>query len=353
MKTENTPESEGPSLRDTIANASGWGGGEGTRSDDAQTAEPAAKSISEDGAVARSEPAGADASVPKPARAADSSPAGVSAPVAPPAGAAAIAPPMGFKDLKAWETTPEFTKQFMRNRESQVMREVQKVKQAADFGTGAYRAIEPLMPTLRAQGVHPLKALQGMAQLITVLRSGTERERYEAFAGAAQEYGVDLRRLVEGLPSDSNQPSPEFADIQRRLDALDQREQAMQQQQMQEQAKWLWGHASSFMSKPEVAEFWPFVGEDVARIVESSLIDGTSEPDKILQEAFDLACLRNPSVRERRQQGSLARQAEETKRLRNAASVSSASSPIAGSTVPSDESLRGTLERAFAAAGAR
>ena len=298
---------------------------------DSGDAAPAAKALPTDAPAERGGPVAA---------------AAVAAPGAP----AAVTPPAGFKDVKAWETTPDATKQFIKDREANYARGYQKAKQAADFGTAAFRAIEPLLPTLRAQGVHPAQAIAGMANLITTLRTGTERERYEAFAGAAQEYGVDLQRLVQqGVPTDSTPAHPEVAALKRQIAELAQHVTGNKQHEEAAQQQWAYQNVSGFASKPEVAELLPFVQEDMARILESSLIDETGKsPEQVMQEAYEMACYRNPSIRERQQQKTLQRQAEEAKKLRNAASVSSNSSHVAGGTVPSDESLRGSLERQFA-----
>lgn len=344
--------SEEQSLRDTLANAPGWGGGTGSREDtSASTPEPVEAPATEgvgDAPAAESKvetPAVSDAGATKPAdpvAAKDPAPAGTDP-------AHEVAPPPNFKDAEAWKSTPLATKQFLKQREAEFQRGFQKQRQAADFGTHVFRALSPIMGTLQQQGVHPVAAIEGMARLIGTLRSGTQREKAEAFAGAAQEYGVDLRSLVEnGLPSDSTSVSPELAEIRRYRQEQTQRDAWLQQQQQQQAFQQAQQHITAFSADPDVAALLPFVHEDMARILESSLIDETGKtPEQVVREAFEKACSWNPSVKKQREADSLAKQAEEAKRLRSGASVSAGSNPVSGKQVPTDLSVRGLLEAAW------
>jgi hypothetical protein len=263
-----------------------------------------------------------------------------------------LVPPPGFKNPDAWKGTPVETKQWIKERESQMARGYGKQKQAADFGQAAYQSLQPIWHVLQSQGVHPLQAIKGVAQLIGVLRTGTERERYEAFLGAAQEHGIDVRRLVEGLPeADSTREHPDIAALKQQYSALAQHAHRQQQEQQMrdERAKQQWAqqYVGGFTARPEVAELLPYVWDDMAHLLESNAVkEAGKTPDQILEAAFNMACYQNPAIRKQRDMRS---RSSDVNRLRGAASVGSASQPIAGGVLPSDNSIRANIERAWGA----
>lgn len=84
-------------------------------------------------------------------------------------------------------------------------KEVEPLKQAANFGQEIYKAIKPFEEAIRSWGVPPAQAIQALFNADHKLTHGSPSEKIQAFAELAKGYGIDLSQgLPESKPLDPN-----------------------------------------------------------------------------------------------------------------------------------------------------
>ena len=112
-------------------------------------------------------------------------------------------------------------------------KEIEPIKQAANFGQEIYQALRPFEQTIRGLGVPPAQAIHGLFAADHKLRYGAPHEKIQAFADLAKGYGIDLS---QGLPEQQHvDPNVEYLQRQNQH-AMQTAQQAQQQiQQMRDE----------------------------------------------------------------------------------------------------------------------
>lgn len=264
-----------------------------------------------------------------------------------PAGGEKMKPPVGWHDVREWEAMPDASRKWIREREANMNRFAQQTAGVRKFGQALSQAMQPYEPMLRQLGINPVEAVSESLQLVYALSNGTPDQRLQAFAAAAQHYGVDIGRLANGDVPQQRQLPPEVAQLQAKLDAMEAHFMGQQQQVSQQEAQQKWQAIDQFWNSPE-HEHIHLVYEDMAQLLDSGRYGENPSPEA-LKRAYDDALYLRPDLRALMAEKEAARRAKMAAAARSS-STGGSGSPVAANTEPSDQSLRGTIERAWGAA---
>lgn len=211
-----------------------------------------------------------------------------------------IKAPHGWKaELKAKfnELPPDVQVEIAR-RDSETLNTISKQDDDRLFGRRITEIVSPYLPTIRAEGGTPEKAIETLMQTAHVLRQGTDQQKALAVAQVIQQFKVSPQGLFSilqggnqgiGLPPQQGQFDPRFETLQQRVDRMEQERQAeVQQRQLQEQAT-LQSQIEDFATKPGHEHF-----EKVKAMMGHLLNDGQAAD---LDEAYNKAIWTYPEIR--------------------------------------------------------
>lgn len=196
--------------------------------------------------------------------------------------------PSGLKaGIKAkWSNLDADVKAEIRRLDDNFHKGIAEYKQGHQFGSEVYNAIQPFMATLQSIGAAPVQAIQHLFAVDHTLRYGSQQAKAQQVMQIAQQYGVDLAQLQA---PDQRQVDPYVADLESRLNSvqqtLTQRQQYEQQQLMQDAQR----QYMEFAGNPENI-YIENVKEDMAHLLNSGQA-------KTLPEAYEKACWQHPEVR--------------------------------------------------------
>lgn len=342
-----------PSLRDTIASAMDAPDTSSTSAPSA-TSTPAAAAPATPTAQTTPTLPGAGDAAPNTSAAAPVAPAAgvdpAKAAIAP-AGAAGtpgaapvepkVQPPVGFPDVRDWEKIPANVQKWVRGREVEFNKGLQRNAEAAKFGTTMWQQLAPYEATIKATGANPFQLVSEMAATHHLLTSGSPQQREEAFVRAAARYGIDLNAVAErhaGRGQAATPSNPEVAELRKTVGTLMQHLRGQEQFAGQQVAQQVWQDVDKFATNPQ-NEHLPILWPRMAELLEGGIA-------KSLEDAYEQALWTRPDLRAIRIEQDAARRASEAQNQRNAA-TGGPGVPVAAGAVPSNESLRSTLERAW------
>lgn len=260
-----------------------------------------------------------------------------------------------------WAKLPPAVQAEIHRREADFMAGQSQLLPDAKFGASLRQVIEPYRALISSQGGTPEIAVSNLLRTAAVFAMGSPVQKQQAIASIAQEYGVDLRALVqpgaEGAPQPAP-PPPGDPRVDQIYQYLTQQEQQRAQAEAREREMAVsnWANAKDAAGNP----LRPYV-DDVASEMSAYMPlirqakPGASHAD-ILQEAYEQACWANPEVRQlllREQQTAaeakrLADSQQRVAEAKRAASVNvprRASIPSTGKPGSLDETLRDTARQ--------
>lgn len=212
----------------------------------------------------------------------------------------AIKPPHGWKaELKAKfnELPPEVQAEIAR-RDSETLNAISKQDDDRLFGRRVTEIVSPYLPTIRAEGGTPEKAIETLLQTAHVLRQGTDQQKALSVAQVIQQFRVSPQALFSilqggnaqgGQPPQQGQFDPRFETLQQRVDRMEQERQAeVQQRQIQEQAT-LHSQIEDFATKPGHEHF------EKVKLMMGHLLSSGQATD--LDEAYNKAIWTDPEIR--------------------------------------------------------
>ncbi len=289
---------------------------------------------------------GADASVQQPAVQAAAAPDAQSG--AATAGGA-LAPPNGWPaDAKAkWHELPPEIMAAVQKREQDVAKFTSKSDDERSFGRDVYRAVQPYMAQIQAEGATPVMAIQSLLNTAYVLRTGSPEQKRQVLMQAAQQYGVDLGAKLGTQPAATG-----LETVQQRLDRLEyerSQERAHAEQRLQAEVQ---TEIQAFAADPKNQHYEAVKGHMAALIREGLAKD--------LQDAYDQSVHARPDIRatleaqrraeeEQKRRADAKLRAEEAKR--KGLSITGGPGNTAQSSAPGGRSIREELESAMAASG--
>jgi hypothetical protein len=258
-----------------------------------------------------------------------------------------------------WAQLPEGVRAEVARREAEVARTLQETAEARRTVESVMKTIAPYEGFIRAEGSNPLQAIDNLMSTAARLRTGTAPELAQMVAGIVNQFGIGRfgNGFIEQLDSALAGQQPRQADpqtmavqqavqqqlapVQQFISKFEQLQQAQQQQAVQES----YNQVGQFLQQ---AEFGEDVREDMADLLELAQKRGVQ---MTLQDAYQRACMMNPSVAkvmsQRQQARGAMQRGDAAQRARSAAVSVSGSAPM-GAMRQEATDVRSAIEAAIA-----
>lgn len=244
-----------------------------------------------------------------------------------------------------WSTLPPDVQAEINRRENDFHKMVTSREGELRLGRDMKDVITPYMPIITAEGGNPVAAVQGLLNTSYQLRTGTPQQKVALIQEIAQTYGVDIGQVVNPQPQDNYLQSlqNEIAQLKQAVNP----QVIMSQLQEQQEHVRIQSDISAFAANPANKHF-----EAVKATMAPLLASGQA---KDLQEAYDMACYANPTIRstllqEQSAQAAEKRKAELLAKKQAAVSVTGSPSSSAGNAQSPDRTLREEIAANLAAA---
>lgn len=229
----------------------------------------------------------------------------------------------GGKVKEKWGTLDPEVRAEILKREADQHRMVTAHDGELRLGREIKEAITPYMAHIQAEGATPVQAVASLLNTAHILRTGTPEQKKALIINTAKQYGVDLGAEEEYV-------DPTIAQLKQQIEELRQlaNPQVIESRltERMESSK-VQADIAAFASDPAHVHF-----ETVKPLMASLL--GTGQA-KDLKEAYDMACMANPTIRSTLE---AAKNAElEAKRKQEIANKKRAASSVTGSpAIPSN-----------------
>ena len=205
-------------------------------------------------------------------------------------------PPSSWRaEAKAkWATIPEDIRVEITRREEATAYGVQKLMQQYEPMEQIYNALAPYEQYFDHIQVDPRSYLTSMMNAEQTLRLGNPAQKMEMILSMADAYGVELRKVVDTAMGGKLQEVMQQAHQHHKtppqvpqeiMQELYERRQW--QAQMEDAAAT--DELDEFAAEPG-HDFLEYVREDMAQLLEAGVVE-------TYQDAYDLACFRNPQIR--------------------------------------------------------
>lgn len=198
----------------------------------------------------------------------------------------AIKAPDSLKpELKAkfGELPPEWQQEWQR-READAHKAITKNDEDRTFGRRVNEIVSPYLPTIRAEGGTPEKAIESLLQTAHVLRAGTPAQKTMALRTVAQQFNVDL-----SLPLQQGPANPQIAHLERQLAEVQGQLQGFTQQHQLQETHSLQSQIDEFTSKPGHEHF------EKVRVLMGTLLENGIATS--MDDAYDRAVYADPEIR--------------------------------------------------------
>ncbi len=257
-----------------------------------------------------------------------------------------------------WAQLPEGVRAEVARRESEVARTLQETAEARKTAEAVMRTIAPYEAFIKAENSNPLQAIDNLMSTAARLRTGTAPELATMVAGIVKQFGVGRfgNNFIEMLdsalagqqPQQDNQTAAVQQAVQQQLAPVQQFMSQMQQFQARQEQQTRQAAQSEVGQFLTQAEFGEDVREDMADIIEMASRRGQQIT---LQDAYQRACMMNPSVAKVMQQRQQAQTALQrggvAQRARQAAVSVSGAAPV-GALRQDPTDIRSAIEAAIA-----
>jgi hypothetical protein len=251
----------------------------------------------------------------------------------------------------AWQTLPPQVRQQALKREEDFHKGIEQYRQAATFGTGMYRAIQPYQDQLRDAGLTPADALHVLFQAEKVLRYGSMQQKREQIGRMIQQYGVSFDD--DGPSATGVDPTQILNQVPQIVQSTLQRERenwevdrARQEVESFAQSSDKFGLMNDWQQSPDGRQFSPF-----RELMRSAIQSGLATD---LKGAYEVAARAHPKSYERltaeqQEAREKERKEKEAQRVTQARQASSVNVPRRGvlPAVPPKGSMDDTIRAKF------
>lgn len=244
-----------------------------------------------------------------------------------------------------WSELPDEVRSEILKREQDIHKAFTSQDGELRLGREIKDVITPYMAQIQAEGATPVQAVASLLNTAHILRTGTPEQKKALIINTAKQYNVDI-----GAVHEEEYVDPTIAQLKQQIEELRQlaNPQVIESRLTERmEAGKIKQDIAAFASDPAHVHF-----ETVKPLMASLL--GTGQA-KDLKEAYDMACMANPTIRSTLE---AAKQAElEAKRKQEIANKKRAASSVTGSpAIPSNakatnpkSSVEEDLRDAFAA----
>jgi hypothetical protein len=239
---------------------------------------------------------------------------------------------------KDWDKVPESVRAEIYRREDDMHKGLQQYKRMADVGQIFDNEFRPYEAMIRAHNTTAPALVKTWLNTEYQLATGTPEKKAELFAQYAKSYGVDIEAIANAYhagPAAPTPPDPNYVALQKEVADMKASREQEQREALERQQAELKAEIDAFASA-KGHEHWETVKLDAAAL----LGDGRA---KTLQEAYDMACWANPTVRKTLQ----AQQQEEQRKQaaeKAAAARKAASTNVATRGTPPARPVVGTID---------
>lgn len=260
---------------------------------------------------------------------------------------ASPAPPNGWtaEAKEKWHELPAEVQAAVAKRELDVAKFTSKSDEERQFGRDMYKAVNPYLAQIQAEGGTPQGAVQSLLNTAYLLRTGSPDQKRQMLLQTAKQFGVDLSD-IESAPEIDPKIAPLYQKINQLEGMLTQQTQAGEQQLQTE----VQSEVDAFASDPANSHF-----EEVEGYMAALLQSGKASD---LKDAYDQACWASPGVRatllaqrwaseEQKRRADAKAKAEAAKR--KGSSLIGGPGVTSSSTAPEDRSIAEELRHNMAA----
>jgi len=155
-------------------------------------------------------------------------------------------------------------------RESEFKRGVSVYKAEADNARQLTDAINPFVPELQAQGIHPVAWINNLGRAHMMLTKAPYEQKVQMFHRLAQDYGIQLNSDAIQMPQQAY-VDPYQQQLMQQLQATQQQVQQLSAVREQEENARLMNEISRVSSNKERFPHFEMVREDMAQLLERGL----------------------------------------------------------------------------------
>jgi len=187
-----------------------------------------------------------------------------------------------------WNELPEDVRAEWSKRENDIHQMMTRHDGELRLGREMKEVVSPYMAIIQSEGGTPAGAVKDLLNTAYVLRTGSPQQKAHLLRQVAEQYGVDLGQAAQP----QEQIHPVIAQMQQELQML--RQQAnpeVIEKRLQEKMEYanIQSEVSAFAANPANKHF-----EQVKPMMAPLLASGQA---KDMQEAYDMACYANPTIR--------------------------------------------------------
>lgn len=164
--------------------------------------------------------------------------------------------------------------EYSNQRESEYKKGVSAYKAEADNARALREAIDPFIPELQANGIHPAAWINNLGRAHQVLAKGTQEQKQQMFQQLARDYGVQLNQEYgnQGYEQQYQQPNdPYTQQLMNQLQAMNQEVSTIKSRYEQEENARLMGEINRVSSNVEKFPHFESVREQMAQLLERGL----------------------------------------------------------------------------------
>lgn len=225
-----------------------------------------------------------------------------------------------------WANLPDKAREIILRREQDLHKEFTSPDGALRLGREVKEVITPYMAQITAEGATAPQAIASLLNTAHILRTGTPEQKKALILNTAKQYGVDISAAHE----EQEYIDPTIAQMKAQLDELRRLADPTHIRNTltkEMEATKIQSDIAAFASNPAHVHF-----ETVKPLMASILQSGQA---KDLKEAYDMACMANPTIRSTLE---AAKNAElEAKRKQEVVAKKRAASSVTGSpAIPSN-----------------
>lgn len=193
-----------------------------------------------------------------------------------------------------WNSIPEDIRQEITRREEASAAGVQKLMQQTEGARTLFGSMQEYVPYFNDIGMQPGPYLHTLINMEQTMRLGNPAQKIDMLLELADFYGVPIRDALDsamgGTLGTVLEEAHKHHQTPAQLPPAIQQE-LMQRRQWQEQVESMAAtNELEFFAQQPGHEYLEHVRDDMADLIESGVVEG-------YQDAYDLACWRNPQIR--------------------------------------------------------
>jgi len=188
-----------------------------------------------------------------------------------------------------WASLPPAAQQAIGKRESDIAKFVSETQPAISVAKGFEKLLSPYAELYGRFNVNPWNHIQALLASHATLVFGKPEQKVAQFMQLAKDAGIDLSKLASGQPNAEAAGLEHIRRLEQEIAQLKQGVTSVTGAMTSRQLSELEAGVNAFAADTEAHPFWDEVAADIPTMIERGA--------KSLQEAYDMAVLKNPQTR--------------------------------------------------------